>query len=359
MPIAKYVRIKHAALADDDVGEIILRGQIDPDTLSALLVDDYQREVLPVKTINQIMEGFKAGGSVPDIDLGMRGHATRSNDEMYTLLNDVYIIDGQQRVNAARRFIQQGGVPRLGATIHFDTTREWEVQRFRILNADRIKVSPNVLVRNLRDQHVAVNELYNMCDNDRDFVMRGRVCWQQQKLRQQLLTVTTFMKSVGFLHMHLGPGGGNRVDELAQKIQRIYDRIGRLTFRHNVRAFYKMVDECWGISNVTYDGACYLKNTFLFTMARVISNHPVFWRDDKMFVDAQWMRKWQSFPIQDPTVLHISGAGGKANKYLYDMMIDHLNKGKRFKRLVPRKMVHEDLPEVAPIGITEEEEAVA
>ena len=70
--LQKHVRIIHAALDEDADGSIILRGRIDPETLDALLSDDYQREILSVSTINQILKGFEPNGSIPDIDLGMR-----------------------------------------------------------------------------------------------------------------------------------------------------------------------------------------------------------------------------------------------------------------------------------------------
>ena len=56
----------------DDQNTIILRGSIDPDSLPLLKVDEYQREVLPLSTIQEIMQGLQTG-SVPDIVLGMRG----------------------------------------------------------------------------------------------------------------------------------------------------------------------------------------------------------------------------------------------------------------------------------------------
>jgi hypothetical protein len=110
-PLAKHVRILNAALDEDKSGDIILRGRIDPATLEAIQVDDYQREILPISTLEQIKLGFKEGGSVPDIDLGMRGARTKDDGETYVLLSDVYVVDGLQRVQAAIQFRDSEGLP--------------------------------------------------------------------------------------------------------------------------------------------------------------------------------------------------------------------------------------------------------
>jgi len=340
-----HVRITHSALDEDEQGNIILRGRIDPERLEALLVDDYQREVLSPTSINQIMKGFESDGSVPDIDLGMRGGRTREKDDAFILLDDVFIIDGLQRVNAAKRFLLNGGTPRLGATIHFNTTKEWEVERFRILNAERVKVSSNVLARNTRSQYPVVNALYNMCESDNAFVLKGRVCWQQRKQRSHLITAVTMMKALGILHSHLGPGKAHQLAEMVDGLQKTFDHVGRNAYRENVRAFFQIVEDCWGVRTVTYDGASHLRNTFLFTLARVLSNHPTFWRENKLFMELSLLRKLKLFPMQDPTVQHLCGSGGKAGKMLYNLLVDHMNRGKRTKRIVPRQVIVEEIVE--------------
>ena len=334
--LVKHVRIIHAALDEGEDGSIILRGLIDPETLDALLSDDYQREILSVSTINQILKGFEPTGSVPDIDLGMRGIRTRDADDAYTLLDDVYIIDGLQRVTAAKRYRLSGKVPRLGATVHFNTTKKWEIERFRTLNADRTKVSTNVLLRNACDDYDVVKAFYNMCESDNQFVMKGRVCWSQGKQRLHLITALTLMKAVGVLHSHLGPGLSKGVRELSASLEKTFDLVGRNIFRENVRTFFQLIEDCWGIRTVTYAGACHLRNTFLFSLARVISNHPTFWRENKVFIEMDLVRKFKTFPVQDPTVQQLSGAGGQAGKMLYSLMVSHLNSGKRTKRLKQR-----------------------
>ena len=48
----EYVQMIHAGL-DDDNGEIILRGVLVPETITALKVDAYQREILPIAKLDR------------------------------------------------------------------------------------------------------------------------------------------------------------------------------------------------------------------------------------------------------------------------------------------------------------------
>jgi hypothetical protein len=53
-------------------------------------------------------------------------------------------------------------------------------------------------------------------------------------------------------------------------------------------------------------------------------------------------RKIKQFPLNDPQVSQLAGAGGQANIILYQMLLKHINSGKRIKRLrsrVPQEVV--------------------
>lgn len=345
MAINKYVRILDAALDTDDKDQIILRGRIDPHTMDAILVDDYQREVLPISAINTIMKGFEAGGNVPDIDMGMRGHRTKNDSTSYVLLDPTYAIDGQQRVQAAKRYMQLHSgtdqrLPRLGATIHFDTTKEWETERFRILNSERAKVSPNVLLRNARENYSSVKMMHALC-GDKSFVMHDRVCWQQRKLRTHLITAMTLVKNVGTLHSHVAPSRHFDVRVMPEWLQRLQDKLGKQTLKDNTKAFYQVLEDCWGIKTVTYDNAPHLRSTFLKQLAMMFTNHAVFWRGNKFFVEVGLLRKLKLFPIQDPQIVQLSGGSGQSGNLLYVLLVKHMNRGKTTKRLVPRKAADE------------------
>ena len=102
------------------MSDIILRGVIDPQSLHLLQVADYQREVLPLAKISELVEAFMKG-SVPDVDLGMRGERFFERSGSFYLQDDVFIVDGLQRVTAALHLIQMatGILPQLGAVVHF------------------------------------------------------------------------------------------------------------------------------------------------------------------------------------------------------------------------------------------------
>lgn len=332
-----YVKIVHGALDLDDEGqEIILRGRLDLNSLETLLTDDYQREVLPTTTLQKILSGFSTG-SIPDIDLGMRGQRVQETEAGVFLLKDpVFIIDGLQRVTAAKKYLAEGNNPRLGAIIHFGTTREWEIKRFHILNADRTKLSANVLLRNMKDDFEVVATLL-LLSKDSDFVLGRRICWQQRMLRQHLISAVTFLKVVGALHSHIGPGKSNNVAELVPAIQKTMGVVGRNILRDNVRIFFEAVDECWDVRNIVYkEGAPYIRLSFMVCLAEIFSEHSTFWRDRRLFIEASWRKKLKLFPIGDPTVKQLASASGQARYMLKQLIIDHLNRGKRTRRLRKR-----------------------
>lgn len=346
------IKIKNAALDETSGGEIILRGVIDPSSFALLLVDNYQREQLPLTSLAELMQAFEKG-SVPDIDLGMRGESYMERDGSFYLKDPVYIIDGLQRISAARAIMDrnQGALPHLGAVIHFNTSESWERERFRILNQDRRKLSPNVLLRNLRQDNGAMRMLYGLTTN-RTFVLHGRVAWNQRMLREELITAATYAKVVGVLHSHLGGTQYTETDKLARGLLNAKNLIGEGVMRDNVRTFFELVDECWGIKRIAFKGgAIHMRYAFLTALARVLSQHTDFWKDDRLVIETSLRRKLAQFPTDDPTVINLSSANGTARNMLYLLMVNHINNGKRTRRLKPRI---NDYPE-SPMGDDEME----
>ncbi|KKW32934.1 MAG: hypothetical protein UY77_C0009G0002 [Candidatus Uhrbacteria bacterium GW2011_GWA2_53_10] len=358
------VKVLHGAL--DEIGKgderkVVLRGVIDHDSLGLLQVDDYQREVLTGSSYDGLVKAFQAGQSVQDIVLGMRGQNFNEREGVFYLKDEVFIVDGLQRVSAAKSVVSgpaEGNAPkpRIGATIHFDTSHKWERGQFLILNADRVKVSANVLARNLREDHAAVSILYNLSTGmgERSFALHNRVCWTQRMTRQDLITATTFLKVIGWLHSHLGPGRSNRIPELAAALDTTVERVGKNTYRDNVRTFFDIVDACWGVRQVAYAStAVQLRLSFLLSLARMFStNHTLFFRDKRLVVDADTKRKLARFPIRDPNVINLAGSGGMNGIMLYMLIVKHVNRGRRTHRLI-----EEELPEVEEA--TEESEVAA
>lgn len=325
------VKVIHGAL-DEEGKEIILRGVICNDSLPLLQTDEYQREVLPQTRIRDLAEAFTTG-SVPDIELGMRGERMQEREGIIYLQDPVYIIDGLQRVTAAKFLLQQGGSPHLGATIHFDTTFDTERERFRILNMERTKLSPNVHLRNFKTDFAVVDMMYNLTF-DRGFVLARQVCWAQRMKREDLLTATILMKVSGRLHARFGPGRCTNVPDLVRAMNTTMEKVGRNIFRENVRVFYEIVDTCWGLRNITFkEGATQLRANFLECLAEVFSMHKVFWTGNRLTVPRDMVKKLQSFPIADPTVKQLASASSQARRMLYQLIVDHINKGKRTRRI--------------------------
>lgn len=331
------VKFVKAALDENDKGEIILRGVIDPSSLKDLQIDDYQREVLPIARINELKDGFKTG-SIPDIDLGMRGgnFMEIKKEGAFYLKDPVYIIDGLQRTTAALQIFQAGEAAHLGAQVHFNTTKEWERDRFRVLNIARTKLSPNILLRNLRSEYAAVETLYNMT-YDKSFILNGRVSWDQRMQRCHVITALTFLKVSAALHHRMGTGlKGCRHDDLAKALQKTMNLIGRNKVRNNIRTFWDLIDESWGLKSIVFkEGAIYLRGSFLMVLSRILADFQTFWDDADLKIDRNLRRKIAQFPVNDAQVINLSSASGTAKKILYQIMLDHINSGKRTGRLVP------------------------
>lgn len=329
-------------LDEIDIGDeqrVVMRGILDPDSFTLLRIGSYQRAALPRHKILEIAEGFKAA-EVPDIDLGVRGKEdwTSRGDATY-IPGDVYVIDGQQRVLAGEYTRIQGKItPHLGATIHFGTTEEWERRRFDILNFHRTQVSSNIRLRNKCQENRAIEALTNLSAYDKGFVLCGRVNWDQYMQKDHLVTAFTFFRTVGMLHGHLGHSRAAKVEELADGLFEIMERIGEDAFRHNVITFFNVIDQCWGVKAISFrSGATQMKTTFLATLASIFSDHPVFWRDNRLFVEKDLITKMRMFNIGDPTVVRLAGSAGQARGMLYDLLLRHINSRKRGKRLVHRE----------------------
>lgn len=322
-----------------------MRGVINPADLHLLLVDDYQREAAPITQLKTLVTAFKAGDTIPDIILGMRGGRTRGRDKSHILLDPVYIIDGQQRVNAARHILSlfPDTKVHLGATIHFETEKEWEREQFRILNSLRAKVSPNVLLRNRRDDSASVLTLYGLT-HAKEFALCNRVCWGQNMARGHLTTALVVLKTVSSLHRHVGGGGktdGASISQLVNRMDQVGNELGLNIMRENTIRFFDLIDEFWGLRAVQHrEIAIQARSALLIVVARLISDHQNFWTgpgQKRLFMDADTRRKFKQFSLSDPTVVQLAGSSGASRHMLYQLLRDHVNSGRRTNRLKPRK----------------------
>ena len=339
------IKIFSAAL-DEQENEIVMRGVIDPTSLANLEVADYQREILPNSKINSLMSAIQKGG-VPDIQLGCRGGNYRNGgDGVFYIQDAVYIIDGLQRRTAAIRLMDKGIVPHLGCVVSFNTNEEMERERFRVLNVTRVKLSPNVLLRNARHDSQVVSALYQLCLSSQ-FVLQRRVCWHQRMKREELVTASVLLKMMGELHRRFGASmSSKRQDILIPALDRLATRVGRGVVIGNIREFWDVLADAFKIQEVVYtETAPMLRQGFLLTLAKVFASHEDFWQDAEFRVPKDLRRKLSMFAINDPHVASMCGASGSAMNILAAMLVDHFNSGKRTRRLRPFNITREQMEE--------------
>lgn len=331
------VKFVNAALDETETKDIILRGVIDPESLFMLRIGDYQREVLTRVKIKELMVAVKEK-TIPDVDLGMRGGNYTERDGDIFLHDEVYIIDGLQRVTAAKELARGGDyVPRLGAIVHFNTDDKSERARFRMLNTTAAKLSPNVLLRNFRQDFTVIEMLYNL-SMDSTFVLYNRISWGQCMQRHHLLSASTYCSVSARLHGAFGPGKAGNLTERMPSMQKTMNNVGRNIMRENTKTFFNLVDECWHLRTLAFkESAPYLRQSFLLTLAAVVSDHRNFWDNAQLVIDRGLRLKIAQFPLNEPAIAQLASSSGKSRLLLYQYWINHINSGKRTKRLVPVK----------------------
>lgn len=340
--VEPHVRIVNGALDDDPASPaaIVLQGRIDPNTLRFLKVDnEYQR---PLASRADIFDALKDGKVVPNIEIGVRGQNFEVDGDDVVIKSPAYIIDGWQRVGNAMRLLEL--IPnhpiRIFASVHFGTEQIWERHRFNALNKNVKKVSPNLHLRNMRDANEALLTLYGLSNSDKTFALYKRVCWSQNMQRGQLISALTLSKAAAMTHSHHTALSGASAESVSASLARAAKSVSLPIFRKNVMGFIALVNDCWPLNAIEYTrSAPQIKSTFLYELARVISRHKIFWdeADRVLSVCADDRRKLSKFPVNDPQVVALAGTGGKARNILYQLLVDHMNSGRRQQnRLVSR-----------------------
>ncbi len=338
------IKLTNATLDERD-GVIVAHGWLDPDAMSQLLVGDYQREVLGSTasgSLPKIAKAARAGARFPDIVLGMRGQRYTSRGSSMFLEDDTFIVDGLQRIAALRAIAidDPSKIPslRIGAEVRFDTTKESERDLFEALNTNRTPMAPGVLLRNARHSSPGVLTLYGLTKTDAKFALYDRVSWNQRMSRNELLKAMVYARSV--LTLHRWTGSATRttsVKMVPEYLDKTMDKITMRVFRENIVTFFNAIDDIWNIRGVKYvDLNTHLRGNFLVTLARVMSDHTNFWDGNRLVIDGITKAKMKTFGINDPAVQRLAGGGSSASSHLYNLLRDHLNKGKRINRLVPR-----------------------
>lgn len=343
VPQKPIVKLLNAALNEIN-GEIVAHGWLDIESMGALKVDTYQREVLArtggKKTALQ--SAVENGTNLPDIVLGMRGQKFSTHGNSMTLDDPVYIVDGLQRVFTLRSHSElhpeQAKDLRIGAEVRFGTSKDAEKELFHALNVLRTPMSPNVTLRNEREKNKAVLTLYGLSMSDDTSPLFQRVQWNQRRNRGELITALILCRACTLMHRHLGGSEQTGLRAIAKAMDVRAEHTGLKVFRENINTFFELIDECWGLRKVEYrQTATQIRGNFLMSLARLLSDHENFWDKNKLAIDKTTRRKLASFPLLDPEIGRLAAAGSTAMPILYNLVREHLNKGKRVNRLRSRK----------------------
>lgn len=336
------VRILNGVMDNDKASPagVIVQGRLDPATLRFLKTDDYQRKV---EQRSDIWQALRDGTVLPNVEIGVRGEDFEVEGKHGLVIRSPsYIVDGQQRIGNALMYLDTNpqALVRLNATIHFNTTRAWERKRFDDLNLKRKKVSPNHHLRNMRDDNRAILTLFGLCNTDKSSPLYERVSWDQNMRRGDLMTAMTIAVVACELHSNLVKVRSRTADVMGVQLLALTEAIGLQMFRRNILTFFALIDGLWPFADITNRfGAPHIKTTFMVEVAHMFARHAIFWeKDDKeLVVSADDRKKLSKFPIHDPAVRSLAGGGGASRLLMYQMLLQHMNSGRRQHRLVSRK----------------------
>lgn len=336
------IKLVSSNLSEADDGEIIAIGFFDIDAMRSLKIDAYQRQFLGRTgsgNKTKIERAVEAGVRLPSIVVGMRGQKYTTRGDSMFLENPTYVIDGHQRVTTLMNYAdanpEKADKLLIGAEVRFDTNFDSESELFHALNAYRTAVSGNVMLRNKKEHNKAVATLYGLSHSDTSSPIYGKVQWDQRMKRGELITGIMVLNIAIGLHNKGRPHQRGNVDRLADYASGVMDTVGMRQFRENVVTFFLTHDEVFNFSKIEIrEKASAIKGNFLVSLAQMFSAHKNFWFGNKLVVSAANRRKLATFPINDPEIMRLSASGTMAQPLLYDMLLKHMNKGKRTHRLV-------------------------
>lgn len=342
------IRLLNAGLSEDDKGEIIALGFLDVDSLQNLRVDTYQREFLG--SVNgkgkgtKIAQAVEDGVRLPSVVIGMRGQHFTSRGDTMNLEDPCYIIDGLQRIFTIKQFahthLTKASGLRIGAEIRFNTTHETEKVLFHALNTYRTSMSGNVILRNKMDESKAIALLHALTFRNTRSPLFKRVQWNQRMARGELFTAIALTRVVATLHSDfassLSTNRGN-VDHAASVLDKTLDRVGEAILRDNVITFFETLNEAFDTSHIEFrEKATVIKTNFLLALALMFAEHTNFWHGRRLVVASVFRKQISKFPYKDPEVMRLSASGNMAIPLLYDILIHHMNKGKRVNKLTKK-----------------------
>lgn len=291
------IRIFNGALEeeDDDFDLTVLRGTIDQECIRYLNADWYQRsQGFSEREIKELAECYFQHKKITDITVGMRGERYRNNGTEFFLLDKCYLIDGGQRVWAAK--VAMEARPnlklRLGVKLYFNTTEEIEIQMFNSMNTTQQRVSASVLLRNKYKESAAAKALYDLNTNS-NFALKERIGWNQTLTTGEIFRGFGLAKVTAALHSHKGAKPSGHAYDLLDSLDCAVRKVGATTLAENAIKFFDVVDQCWTIRDVK-DQPC-LNQNFLTVLARLFSTYSDFWDGDEFYFAQKYKKKLVKF----------------------------------------------------------------
>lgn len=329
--MGKPIRITNVSVIEKDES-LRLLGRVANSSLGDIQVDDYQRDPLGGLHAEELKEATAAGANIPPGVASCRGENYKVEKNGDHLLSDaVFIVDGLQRLTAAKAVLADGGDPCFLIEIIFGMNKEAEKDLFETLNKNRVKVSTNLLLRN-KASRVPFIAMLLAAINDSTHPLHHRVTTTQRAVQGELLSFVSLIKVLVALHSHMGVPKGNDLGEILVRFQELMDKVGKRVLQDNVRAFFDFFEWAWGIKTITYkEGATWMRPNFLRCIAELFSryhNHTNIWDGNRLRLDPKVQARLKSFNIHDPEINRLATAGGMARETLMVHLTNHLQSGR-------------------------------
>ena len=157
------IKLRHGLVLPPVHERVVIRGELEPETLLGLQVDWYQRGVVNPKKIKELMEGIEQSSeNFPDLTIGMRGEHQEITNSEVILHDPTFIIDGLQRWTACIMLMEKGILPYMGCKVFLKSDIDFELRMFRDLNSKRTSMSASVLLRNEKEYSRVAGTLWGL-----------------------------------------------------------------------------------------------------------------------------------------------------------------------------------------------------
>jgi hypothetical protein len=299
--VAEVHILNGATEFDEEFEQNVLRGTIDQECFRHLIIDrTYQREQGFSQTlIHNIADAYFQKKKITDITIGVRGNRFRQDGKDFWLIDKAYVIDGGQRLGAARVALAKKPTLRiqLGAKIFFNTTQDSEREMFCIMNATQQRVSASVLIRDRPDSAAAA--LLFALNGNEEFALSGQIGWNQKLQAGDALSGFQFTCVAGALHQHVGGASHGSTFHVLESLDRACAKVTGAVMTQNIVRFFDMLDECWTIHVPRKPRPDCLQMTFLLVMGKLVSLYPDFWDGEEFYFPAKYHKRLAKVDISN------------------------------------------------------------